>query len=410
MRTKKIIIVVIIIGLVLVLLFNASLMPLRRDIADTEIVMVAGLDKVENGYMITLLKRNGSGSSESSSDSKEQSSSETKVIYMLADSYSVALRQLQTTTDKFLTASHIKYFIIGEETLKKDIDHITDAVARGYQTRLNSKVYVAKGMSAKAFLEQASKLEFKIAEKIGNMETNYWLSSTNVDTTIIGFGQVAYLENGEGLIDTLEFYNSSMEEEENLNAQESNSNEKINSFTFGGAAIVSKGSLVDYLNKDQTIYANYILKSNNVNAIKIFDQKYFVMFRVEKLNTGIEFKFDNKGIIQEVIISANFQADYEETNAELPIFTQDKIEYFENKLNEKIVEQLYEIINIELEKGIDFLKLKEKLEFSHPFKYEKNKAEFIENLKKAKITIKSSGKIKTTYDIIDSNEDQKGEG
>lgn len=410
MRTK-IILAITIIGIMIVVLFNSELMPLRRDIANTEIVMVAGLDKVEGGYMITLLKRNQS-SSDSSGSTSSADTGESKVIYMTADSYSMALRQLQTTTDKFLTASHIKYFIIGEETLKTDIEHVTDAIARGYQTRLNSKIYIAKGMSAKEFLEKASKLDFKVAEKISNMEENFWLSSASVETSIVDLGHITFSERGDGLVDTLEFYDSSMEEEENnegSGSENGSTEQAVTSFTYGGAAVIANNVLIEYLTTEQTIFANYILKEDNVNVIKVYDEEYFVSFRVEKLNTDIKFKFNENDVITEMVIDVEFQADYEETNAEVPIFTQDKIDYFENKLNDKVEEQIREIINTQIEKGVDFLNLSQSLEFSHPFKYESNKGDFIDLLKNCKITINGNGKIQTTYDIIDSNEHQKGE-
>ena len=115
-------------------------------------------------FVVTFIKRNQS-SSPSQGDG-ENSSGGSQVISMTADSYSVALRQLQTATDKFTTASHIKYYIVGEETLRDDFVHVTDAIARGYQTRLNSKIYLAKGMTAKAFLEKASKLESVIMDNV----------------------------------------------------------------------------------------------------------------------------------------------------------------------------------------------------------------------------------------------------
>ena len=410
MRTK-IILAITIIGIVVVVIFNAELMPLRRDISNTEIIMVAGLDRVEDGYRITLLKRNQSSESSSNGESGT-SSGKSKVISMTADSYSMALRQLQTTTDKFLTASHIKYYIIGEDTLKADMLHLTDAIARGYQNRLNSKIYIAKGMSAKEFLEKASKLDFKVAEKIGNMEDNFWLSSASVETNIVDFGHITFSERGDGLVNSLEFYERRMEEEENNESSSSgkSSEEKTaTSFTYGGAAVIANNVLVEYLSEDQTIYANYILKEDNVNVLKVYDEEYFVSFRVEKLNTDISFRFDQNDVINELVICVEFQADYEETNAEVPIFTQDRIDYFEDKLNNMVAKQLTEIINIEIEKGIDFLNLSQRLEFKHPFKYENNKRDFIALLKNSKITINGKGKIKTTYDIIDSNEHQKGD-
>ena len=54
MRTKIITLVTIIL-LFVVTLFNIDLIPLRREISDIEVVMVAGLDKTETGYEMSYL-------------------------------------------------------------------------------------------------------------------------------------------------------------------------------------------------------------------------------------------------------------------------------------------------------------------------------------------------------------------
>lgn len=410
MRTK-IILIIVAIGLFIVLVLNSKLMPLRREISDMEIILIAGLDKVGDEYMITFIKRNQS-SSPSAGDG-EDSSSGSQVISMTADSYSVALRQLQTTTDKFTTASHIKYYIVGEETLKTDFVHITDAIARGYQTRLNSKIYMARDMTAKEFLEKASKLEFKIEEKLRNMENSFWEKSSSVDTDILDFGHISFSKNGVGLIDTLEFYATADEEkkdnmESSVGGKEEETKDKI-SFGFGPAAVISNCKLAGFLTKDETKIANYILNEDNVDVSTVYYKGNFVVFRIEELKSKISFKFDKKDILNEVIIEVTFNANYEETNAIIPIFTENMIQYFEDELNDKIVNKINEIITLQKQKEIDFLNFEDKLGFIHPYKYEKNKDRFMEYFKNSKITVNSKGRIQTTYDIVESNKRQEGE-
>ncbi len=405
----KIILAITVIGLLIVTMFNSDFMPLRREISDMEIIMIAGLDKVGDEYMVTFIKRNQSGATKGDG---EDSSGGSQVISMTADSYSVALRQLQTVTDKFTTASHIKYYIVGEETLRDDFDHVTDAIARGYQTRLNSKIYLAKGMTAKEFLEKASKLEFEIQEKLENMENNFWQKGSRVDTDILDFGHISFSDTGEGLIDTLEFYTTEdVEEKDNMETsiggKEQQTKDEI-SFGYGGTAIISDCKIAGFLNREQTTIANYILSKDNVNVITVYDKENFVVFRIEDLNTNFEFDFNNEGMLSNIKINVEFKANYEETNATIPIFTVDMIDYFEKKLNEQVVEQVLGIINIEKEKGIDFLYIREKLELAHPYKYSKNKERFIELLKQSKVSVESKGIIQTTYDVVESNKDQKG--
>lgn len=410
MRTK-IIITITIISLIIIALFNTEIMPLRREISDMEIILIAGLDKVGDEYMITFIKRKQNASS-SSGDGEDSNTGGSQVISMTADSYSVALRQLQTTTDKFTTASHIKYFIVGQETLEEDFEHITDAIARGYQTRLNSKIYMAKEMTAKEFLEKASKLKFSVEEKLENMESNFWSKSSYVDTDILDFGHISFSDTGEGLIDTLEFYSTANEEkkdnmESSTGGREDETKDEI-SFGYGGAAIISDCKVTGFLTKDQTIISNYFLKENNVNVSTVYDKDSFVVFRLERLSTDIEFGFDEKDLINKIKINVTFKANYEETNATFPIFTEDMIKHFEEKLNEQVKNEIISIVQFEKEKNIDFLYIKEKLEYSNPYKYEKNKTNFMDLLKRCQIEVESKGRIQTTYDIVESNKDQEG--
>ena len=85
------------------------------------------------------------------------------------------------------------------------------------------------------------------------------------------------------------------------------------------------------------------------------------------------------------------------------------IQYFEDELNDKIVNKINEIITLQKQKEIDFLNFEDKLGFIHPYKYEKNKDRFMEYFKNSKITVNSKGKIQTTYDIVESNKRQEGE-
>ena len=133
-----------------------------------------------------------------------------------------------------------------------------------------------------------------------------------------------------------------------------------------------------------------------------------MLFRIENLNTKTSFDFNENGIMNSLNIDVEFKANYEETNATIPIFTTDMIEYFEEKLNSKVKEQIVHIIAKEQQSNVDFLRLKQTLELKHPYKYEKNKHEFINNLKKCNININSKGTIQTTYDVVESNKDQKG--
>ena len=403
MRTKIILFVISSILLVLTI-FNLDLVPLRREISDMEIVMVAGLDKTKNGYEISFLKReeqsvtSGGGSGETSND--------TQVISIETSNFNSAMNHLQTMTDKYITISHIKYYIIGEESAKEDLAHIVDTIARGNQIRLDARVYIAKGMTANEFIKRASNTDYKVEDKLYNMEDSFITERVSTEANIINMCHITMDEYGEGLSSSLEFGSTEDNEKDSeieLSDEPAKKNKKEIPFGFGGAAIFKNMKLIGYLSTDETAVANYIRYNNNVNILKIDDNNDFISFGVEQIYVDVDFKYNDKKIINEIVLNATFRANYEEVKASTPVFSEKNIKKYEKKLNEKIESDLNKIVKKEIEMNTDFLNLKKKLEMKHPFLYKINKEKFMDSLGKCKITVISSGKIQTTYDIVETN-------
>lgn len=412
MKTKLICIITFL-ALMICIFINLDLVPLRREISDLEIVMVAGMDKTDKGYEISFLKKKKQEANSGDDANSDQTDSMTQVVSIEAENYDLAMRQLKTLTDKYITVSHIKYYIIGEQTAKEDLPHVIDTIARGYQTRLNSKVYISKSMSAKEFLQKASKSDYKMQEKLKNMEDSFWNQRLSTPTDLTDVGNIFLSTKGDGIMATLNFEEKEMLDTKTVKIDEEKQKEENDTekglFEFSGAALIKDMKLVDYLSSDEMTTANYLLINNSVDVISIKDEDTIVTFGLQNIKSDITFKFNKEDIIGEVIINIKYEANYEETNATKPIFTMDMINYFNNKLNENVKNKVQDILKLELEKNIDFLNLEKKLEFNNPYKYEKNKKDFIENLKKCKFLINAQGEIQTTYDVVESNIKQKGD-
>ena len=340
----------------------------------------------------------GGGSGETSND--------TQVISIEANDFNTAMNHLQTMTDKYITISHIKYYIIGENSAKEDLSHIVDTIARGNQIRLDARVYIAKSMTAKEFLKQASNTDYKVEDKLYNMEDSFITERVSTEASLINLCHITMNEYGSGIVATLEFGSTEDNEDKSeieLSDEPAKKNKKEIPFGFGGAGIVKNMKLIGYLTTDETAVVNYIRNINNVNVIKVEDNNDFISFGVEQINVNINFNFDDKGIMNEIILNATFKANYEEVKAYEPVFSYTNIQKYEKKINEIVEKQLVNIIKKEIEMNVDFLDLRKKLEVTHPFLYEKNKENFNSILKNAKITAKSNGKVQTTYDIVETN-------
>ena len=417
----RIITIITIILLVTVTLFNTELIPLRREISDIEVVMVAGLDKTDTGYEMSYLKGDEMTMENSGSSGKET----LKVISIDSENYNFDMRHIQTTTDKYITSSHIQYYFIGEETAKTDFYHAIDSIVRGYQTRLNARIYVVKGATAKEFLEKAASSDYKLEDKLELMQNDFWAQRVSMDIEVLDVVKTLFTENGIGMIPLIEFtdyfgaFDEKVEEYdsmhggetvENISTEKQGIEETHVPFSYAGVGIIKDMQVVDRLTEQETMVANYILSKNNASEITIGDDKTFVSFGIDTLNVKEQFVFDDNDILKEIIFTATFDANYEEVKALEPVFTLSKVEEYEQALNDKIKKQLEDIIKLELEKGIDFLAIKSELEFKHPYRYRKNQENFMEILKNCKITVEAKGKIEATYDVVESNLKQRGQG
>ena len=415
----KIITIVTIVLLVTVTLFNIDLIPLRREISDIEVVMVAGLDKTDTGYEMSYLKGD-----EITMGSSGGSGSETlKVISIDADNYNFDMRHIQTTTDKYITSSHIQYYFIGEETAKTDFYHAIDAIVRGYQTRLNARIYVVKGATAKEFLEKAASSDYKLEDKLELMQNDFWAQRVSMDIEVLDVVKTLFTKEGIGMIPLIEFtdylgaFDEKVEEYDSMHGGESTENVSTEKqgieethvpFSYAGVGIIKDMQMVDMLTEKETMVANYILTKNNASEINIEKGDTFVSFGIDTLNVKEKFKFDENDILNEIIFTVTFDANYEEVKALEPVFTLAKVEEYEKALNETVKKQIEDIIKLEIDKDMDFLALKGRLEFKHPYNYRKNEENFSEILKKCKITVEAKGRIEATYDVVESNYKQKG--
>lgn len=407
MKTK-IICIISFLALLICIFFNLDLVPLRREISDLEIVMVAGMDKTDDGYEISFLKKEKEETS-SEQSSGSNTSSKTQVISIKAENYNLAMRQLKTLTDKYITVNHIKYYIIGEKTAREDLPHAADTLARGYQTRLNSKVYIAKGMTAKEFLEKAAVSDYSVHEKLKNMEDSFWSQRLSTPSDLTDIGSIFMSEKGEGIIAALDFQKQDKKGTNNENGENSEKDKSKDLFEFSGAGLIKNMYLVDFLTADQMTTANYILIDNSVDVISIKEKESFVTFGLQNIKSDITFDFNNEDIINKMIVNVTYEANYEEAKAETPIFTLEKIDYFKSKLDYEVKKKIENIIALEFEKNIDFLNLDKRLKFNNPYKYDKNTKNILNILKKATIVVNVDGEIQTTYDIIESNIKQKGD-
>jgi len=162
-----------------------SFLPPRKEIDDLQLVQVIGIDKLSystNDCMLTVASKNLEvGGSQEQSGGTDGSSGGSKskalVLTSTGKTFFDAARNIQTHSNKTIFWGHSQYYLIGEEAAKDNISKYIDFFTRDHELRIDSKVYIVKGSTAKDLIEQFNKSEYYIAEKLDILgkTLSYWV-------------------------------------------------------------------------------------------------------------------------------------------------------------------------------------------------------------------------------------------
>lgn len=205
---EKIRTIVVFLLLFIFILFsmNKNIIANKREITDFELIEVVGIDMVndeENRIEISLVRNK---IEEEKEGAEQESDKPSNIISIKGTSYNDALRKLQTTLSKHILNWHVKYFIIGEETAKSDLVYSLDYLIRDTDTKFNSRIYISKGKSAKELLNSITNSDYKLSDKLENMEKNIGKLSVSSKVELTDILKMICDEDPKGLIPTLENY------------------------------------------------------------------------------------------------------------------------------------------------------------------------------------------------------------
>lgn len=395
----------IITALIIILSFALcadKLLPQSKEIDNMEVIKVVGLDyeeeKSENKAVLSLMmdKENGDSQGESGGGSKKQ-----EVIRYSAKTMNEALSKTQYYTDKFVEGSHIKFFVIGEETAKTDIDKALDEISKDKEMRPSSHMYLIKDMKAYEFLENIVAFEYELSDKLESMEKK------TENKTIIKALSISELlsgklsERGIYLIPTLNY----LTDDDNLSIIKEDGVEEAKKlekqFDFYGYGIMKDTKLVDYLNEEEAIIYNMLMNYTNGGNIEIeTDSEEIISFSINNITTSYNFVFGENSSLEEIKIVVRFKSDFEEIYNEENPTSNEKIKEYESLQNEKIKQEVQSLIEKTKTLNLDILNVEEKLKLKHPYKYLKAKEVFNEKYNTLNISVDVQSQIERTYDVV----------
>ncbi len=438
---KKIRQITIIIIFAILILFNNTVMPVKNELSDLDLIKVVGLDVINEGiYKVqhTNVKVNdtdqsssgggggssgggssggqssqGQGQGQGQSGNKiEENEENDKIFSVKAATFSDAVRAFQTYTNKNMSGSHVKFFLFGENLAKNDISESIDFNVRDYEVRKNALVFITKGTSARDFLDEATRGSYPVDEKLQSMTKNNEAKGVSYKTTLTDALRIISSCSGAGLIPTIKIIdNEEIKNSQKEDPRQDTSNSIIDKqtaipitddifFDYDGFGVIKDGKLIGYLDREQSFTANLLtnkLQGSNINIY--LGENQTVSCGITLSLTKYKFKFDENDNISEISINTMFRDNIEDIYAKDYKIDDKFIKDLEKKQSQQIKARIEDLITKIREFNADFLNIKDVFKQSHPYKYRKIEDKWNEQLMNAKITVEVESNIQRTYDI-----------
>lgn len=399
MKVIKVITILIIV--IFISLTSKSLLPTSNEIDDMEVLKLTGLDYIkdeenDNKASLSFLIEKEEGGSDSSQ--KESQTKKQKVLTYKASSFNEAVRSMQFYTDKTMAGSHVKYFLIGEETARNDIDKVLDILSKDQEIRLSSNVYIVKDMTAQEFLNQVISSEYKLSDMLDNIEKNSVQKTIAKYITISEILASKLSETEIYLVPTLEF-TSNIEKITETEGGEEETDELTKQFEFYGYAVMKDNKLIDFLDDKEAIIYNMLINESKGGNIDVENEKGdIVSFGINDITTGYSFRFDDKNNLKQVDISLKYRSNFEEVLSKEDITDIKVLEKYKKMQEDKVKKQAEELIKKSQVLNLDIFSIGEKLNVKHPYKDRKIKENFRKNYGSLNIKVKVEADIERTYD------------
>lgn len=132
----------------------------RNDIENTTLIRIFGIDKTDEGFEVTILY---DASSSDEDKNFQVVSAEAKTVYE-------AYEKTKQKCDQQATLSQTKFFLVGIDACKYNIEQSINFVARHQAIKMDSMVLTLKDKSAKSILEKAKDSKVFLGDTLKNMQ------------------------------------------------------------------------------------------------------------------------------------------------------------------------------------------------------------------------------------------------
>jgi len=346
-----------------------------REIEKLELIRTIGIDAYED--QITVSAATG----------MRQSSPPT-VLCNKAHTVGLALRQMQTFSEKDIYFAHVSNCIIGEEVARQGLTMYLDYIERELSVRYTTGLFVVRDDTAESVIRKVSDEEGYVTERLESIKKDVRLLS---EGHVYSVGEVAQnmLEKGCALVAAVR-----LNENEGIISGAG----KIN-VEPAGYALINGDRLEGFIDVEQARGVNILTNKAQSDVVEVEDGKGGIC-ALSVVGGKTEYSTDYAdGVPQEINIKIKLTANIEELHDMVNVYDEGELDGIKQGLKEREEKRVLQVIEIVKELGLDFIGIGDALEMKNPVKFAKIKNKWPELLKEMEFNITWEIVIARTYDI-----------
>lgn len=340
----------------------------RSEIDDLTFIRVIGFDVGKNESI-----RVTASSKKAALQTSGGTSQPVQAINITAEGKTVfeAIRKLNLFSEKIPFFGHTEFILVSEKLAKRGLIPNIDFMTRDHELRLNSRIYIVKGLTAQELIEKSGKGDYFIAERLAHLEEANRKLSYSTEVPLI---EAMYIFGNP----YLSLYLPCIEMKKSMQKSEKGKFDVI----IKGYGIFKNDKLSRFLNQKESRGLNWLRNLVKSGLIVVKDEKgEEIALEIIESKTKIVPLIKNgklKATVK-VAIKTNVGEIYGKRN----IFSKKDLEYIEKKQEEIVKQEIMDTIQVAQDNKMDFFSTATHFFQKYPTvweKYEKNWSEHFSNI------------------------------
>lgn len=372
-------------------------MPKPREISDLQLVQVIGVDlneEVPGQIKLSIASKNMEVSTWQDSSGSEGGANGNvkKALVQTATGVTVfeAVRNMQTHGNKTLFWSHTQYYLIGEEAAKDNLIRYLDFFTRDHELRIEAKVLIVKGSTAKELIEQVNLSDFFIVDILESLERNVELLSISEEMKISELIRFVDIHHSSARVPCIELVHRSSE-----------SGISEPDIEPCGYAIIKDLKLAGYIDKSISRGINLItnqIKSSIVNVADLSGGKVSLEIIQSKTEVIPYFSGDT---LKEIQIRTRVKNALGEVQSIRSVVNEKEIRFMETQQSEILKMEMEKALKATLSYSSDCLNICDRIRMKRPLKWKKIEDDWMEIMENVKYSIVVESEIERSYQLND---------